>query len=676
MKTILVLAPHPELVEVIRAGLPPEQYRTLHRVSIEDAEPLLAHGMADVCVLDQDLNGVQGSWLVEKIRRKAPALPLLVVAGSRQPEWEEDACLKGVKYVFSKPLRPRLFEITLQQLLAVPAPLRSPAPPVFAPAPEPPRQSSGGGGGVTGQIQSLQVLRDFSAILSHSLEADALLRQFLQLIRELVGVNRASIFLRPAAAPFLGTEAKHDSQTLTSACGLGLSAALLDVVKLSFVSGIGGHLQRSGRILRRHSPEAADVETQREFELLGAQVAIPILDREQVLGVALFDARVTGEPLVNAELELVFHLLEQVGLAVKNIRLHDQVAANHEMLADVMRELSSACIVVSRDLAVLHANRMARKYFGPTGGRAGELEFSDLPSALGSKVFQVLKTGSALAPFRYTPEAEPNTVYQVTVAPVHRAGSDTPTSVLLMVEDRTQAEQLRKLEREAEELKLLKTMAERLAAEIGNAIVPIDIHQQLIGERGKDAEFRATLDKALAEGVKRVNRLIVQMRYLAGSVGGAGESFALAPLIDEAYQEARKYQSGKGAKLNNTFTDRPVLISGDRPALKHAFAEILLNALQSNPSAPQIEVRCAESSEGGRTNLIRIEVQDNGPGFTSETQKEAGTPFFTTRIPGVGLGLAVTRRIVETHHGKLEIPKAGQPGVVQIVLPAEKPAAK
>ena len=213
-------------------------------------------------------------------------------------------------------------------------------------------------------------------------------------------------------------------------------------------------------------------------------------------------------------------------------------------------------------------------------------------------------------------------------------------------------------------------MAERLAAEIGNAMVPISVHQQLIVERFKDAEFRAALDKALAEGVKRVDRLVHQMRYLAGNVASSGDSVPLGSLIEDAYLEAKKYQVGKAAKLNNECRDKSVSVTGDRVALKHAFSEIILNALQSNPASPTVAVRCRD--EGGGQHEVKIEVEDNGPGFTAEAQKEATTPFFTTRIPGVGLGLAVTRKIIETHHGKLEIPptQPGQPGMVRVSLPA------
>ena len=117
-------------------------------------------------------------------------------------------------------------------------------------------------------------------------------------------------------------------------------------------------MTRLGRILRRGGRDRAPPK-RKEFELLGVNVAVPILDREQLLGVALFDGRVTGEPLVNAELEVIFHLLEQLGLAIRNIWLHDQLASNHATMAEILRELSSACVVVGRELQILHANKAA-----------------------------------------------------------------------------------------------------------------------------------------------------------------------------------------------------------------------------------------------------------------------------------------------------------------------------
>jgi signal transduction histidine kinase/DNA-binding NarL/FixJ family response regulator len=670
MKTLLVLAQHPDFAEALRAGLNPEHYRLLHRTNLDETEPLLAHGLIDACIVDVEHGNVQGLWFFEKLRHKAPRCPVVIYAGARPWEWEEEAYLQGAVHVLTKPVRPRMLTALLERLWSAPAvprlaPVLPPAAPAEAARPPENRLTQG-------HSQPLVVLRDFSGILTHSLNAEGMLKQFLLLLREILGINRAAVFLRQPFTAF-GAGAQ-ESRGLRAASAIGLSTGLLQHFELSLEGGIGGHLFRLGRILRRNSEEVrADLEAQKEFELLGGQVAVPILDRETLLGVAVFDGRITGEPLVNAELELIFHLLEQLGLAVKNIWLHDQLAGNHQMMADILRELSSACVVVSSDLAVLHANKMARKYFARPERRSADLEFSDLPQALGAKIYQVLKTGSAITTFRYEPEDAPGTVYSINIVPFQRQPAGLLASALLMAEDLTQSQQLQRLEVEAANLRLIKSMADRLSHEIGNAMVPLSTHQQLLAENWKDPEFRASLNCAMADGVKRVTRLITQMRFLARDEIETQEAFPLVPMIEEAYLDACNYQPVQSAQLKCDSPSKPIVLSGNRPALKYALTEVILNGLQANSAEPKIGVHLHSESTGNGLHGLQIDVQDNGGGFTSEAAQKAATPFYTTRIIGLGLGLTVARKIVELHGGKLEIvqPKSGQAGLVRISLPRD-----
>ncbi|SPE54367.1 Multi-sensor signal transduction histidine kinase [Verrucomicrobia bacterium] len=676
MRSLLVLAAHPDLAEAVRAAVNPAQYRVLHRATFEEAEPLLVHGLAEACIVDVELTNVRGVWSLEKLRRQAPNCPVIIFTGAKQWEWEEEAYLQGVAHVLTKPVRPRLLAALLERLWATPS-----APPAFTPAalPRPTEAAKSGEAAPAafpGTAQTLGVLRDFSAILTHSLNAEGMLKQFLLLLREILSINRAAIFLRQPFASFGDAPLVLESRRLHSACSIGLSSGLLQHFQLSFESGIGGYLFRLGRVLRRHSEEVRqDLETQKEFELLGAQVAVPILDRETLLGVAVFDGRITGEPLVNAELELIFRLLEQLALAVKNIWLHDQLASNHEMMADILRELSSACVVVSRDLTILHANKMARRYFSSASGRSGDLEFSDLPQIIGAKIYQVLKTGSAVSSFKYEPEQPAGTVYNISVVPFQRPQAGLPASALLMADDLTQSEQLRRLELEAANLRLIKTMADRLTHEMGNAMVRLSTYQQLLAEKlakkAVDAEFLKLMERDWAEDLKRVTRLVSQMRYLNTDAVASPEAFPLAPLLEEAYSEACKYLPAKGAKFSFDSGPKPVVVSGDRTALRHALVEVMLNALQANPADPRIGVRLQAGSNG--EGSLQIEVQDNGAGFSPEAVQKAFEPFFTTRNVGLGLGLTVSRKVLDVHRGKVEIvpPKSGSSGVVRISLPLE-----
>ncbi|HXI70652.1 MAG TPA: ATP-binding protein [Verrucomicrobiae bacterium] len=681
MKTILVLSNHPDFAEEIRVGLNPGQYRVVHRLSADEAEPLLAHGLVAVCILDADLMDVELVWMVDRLRRFDLRAPIVVYTSANASAWEEEAFLHGVTHVLTKPVRARLLNTVLERLVnaavqrTVPV---APAPPqgsfsrAAEPAPYRPSPPS----------PTLDVLRDFSSILTYSLNSEAMLRQFLAFLREILSVNRAAIFLNRPCAPLSETISPEDSQRLHVASAIGLSPGLLEHFELSLETGIGGQIVRLGRILRRDSDETrANPEAQKEFEVLGAQVAVPIADRNGIVGVAVFDGRLTGEPLINGELELIFHLLEQVALALRNIWLHNQIAGNNEMMTDVLRELSSACIVIGSDLKVLHANRSALRHFGQKNKRTPELEFSDLPHALGAKIYQVLKTGAAMGPFRYEPENSPGTVYKINVVPFHAGNSAVPASALLTAEDLTQTEQLQKLEVEAEHLRLINAMSNRLVNEIGNAVLPLSTHDQLLAESPdiiNDPEIQKSLKDQLNESVKRIIRLKDQMRFLARDSRIELKTFPLGKLIEEAYQEARKHQTAeaaKAAKLQYQKVDQPINVTADRAALKHALSEIMLNALQANPKAPTVDVHLHTGPGKGGGQDLQIEVQDNGPGFTAEAAKKATSAFYSTRVGAglVGLGLTVSQKIIDTHHGKLEIvpPQPGHAGVVRVSLPLE-----
>ena len=120
------------------------------------------------------------------------------------------------------------------------------------------------------------------------------------------------------------------------------------------------------------------------------------------------------------------------------------------------------------------------------------------------------------------------------------------------------------------------------------------------------------------------------------------ESVPLPQLIEEAYQEAQKYQPVKSAQLRYNVGDQPIAVPGDRASLKHAVAEVMLNALQANPNNPRIAVRMQSETDSKGAGWVHIELQDNGTGFTPDAAKKVPEPFYTTR--NVGLEHAWTLR--------------------------------
>ena len=668
MRTVLVIAPNPALAAAVRHALGPDRYRVVEHTDLrEDVLRLTAYTI-DACVIDVDLTTIEPIRNIERLRRVLPHCPMILYASDSRRDWAEDAYLLGVNHILSKPVRGGLLDSLLDRLFNADSQPEPRAAEVARPRAEPkPPEDSG-----RVPVRTLETLRSYSSVLSHTLCAEAMLREFLLLLREIIGVNRAAIFLRDPPGPVGDSLPPIVARRLYSACAIGLAPGLLEHFELSLETGIGGYLFRSGRILRRDSAETAgDPQMRREFDLLSAQVAVPVLDQENLVGVAVFDGRVTGEPVSNEELALIFHLFEPLGQAIKNIWLHDKVAAGHEMMFDIMRQLKSGCVVVGTGLSVLHANDMARLCFPRPNRSADGFDFNDLPQIIGSKVFEVLKTGKTIAEFHYQPVATPGRHYQISITPFRRDHSAAPTAALLVVEDCAPADRIRHLEIETANLRLVQQMAERLAHEIGNAVVPLSTHQQLFKERIGDAGFQESLAVAMDDGIKRVSRLVEQMRFLARDQAGQLETVPVKQLIEEAFREARGYHPSTTVLLQFEAAGEPLSVSCDRLGLQHAFAEIILNALQANTQSCQVQVRARAETDSSGSRWAQIEVQDSGAGFSAEAAGKASEPFYTTRNVGLGLGLAVTQKIIQTHYGKMEIPtpRIGSPGLVRVSLP-------
>jgi signal transduction histidine kinase/DNA-binding NarL/FixJ family response regulator len=669
MRTLLIIAPNTGLAAAIRSVLDAASYRVIEHDDFREDELRLTGASFDLCVFDTDLTTVEPIRHIERLRRLLPRCPVILYATDSNWGWEEEAYLLGVSHVLSKPVRGRLLNALLDRLFAAGAEKMAPA---VAPRLRVADKSAVDAPSML--ARSLGLLRNFSAILCHSLCAESLLREFLLLLREILGVNRAAIFLRPSPR---AAESGDASRQLTSACALGVSSGVLEHFELSLEAGIGGYIFRSGRVLRRESAEVqGDPRMAREFDLLGVRVAIPVLDRESLIGVAMLDERITGEPMTSDELALIFHLLEQLGLAIRNVWQHQQVTARHQMMFDILRHIKAGCIVVGPELNVLHANEAARAFFPRANRPSDAFDFNDLPRVLGGKVFTVLKTGQPVVDYKYHSALALGQSFQVSITPFRKDNSALPTAALLVVEDCTAADRLRRLEMETANLRLVQQMAERLAHEIGNAVVPISTHQQLLRERAADPDFQASLASAMEEAVKRVSRLVDQMRFLARDHVTKVESVPVKQLMEEAFRAAQSYHPSATITLQYESSGEPLNITCDRQGLQHAFAEIILNALQASHGSCQVQVRTRTDTDSSGSRWAQIEVQDSGLGFSAEAAGKAAEPFYTTRKVGLGLGLAVTHKIIQTHAGKLEIPppRHGVPGVVRVSLPLEPPA--
>ncbi|HQY11875.1 MAG TPA: ATP-binding protein [Ferruginibacter sp.] len=111
----------------------------------------------------------------------------------------------------------------------------------------------------------------------------------------------------------------------------------------------------------------------------------------------------------------------------------------------------------------------------------------------------------------------------------------------------------------------------------------------------------------------------------------------------------------------------PVRIHADRTHINRLFTNLILNAIQAVPEDKQVNIDMLELLADGK---VLVKVKDNGNGIPEEMQAKIFTPNFTTKTSGTGLGLAMSKGIVEQARGRIWFEtKAGEGTTFFVELP-------
>jgi signal transduction histidine kinase len=142
--------------------------------------------------------------------------------------------------------------------------------------------------------------------------------------------------------------------------------------------------------------------------------------------------------------------------------------------------------------------------------------------------------------------------------------------------------------------------------------------------------------------------------------------------VERALAEVEAQCRGKGVRVVQRIVEGIPAIKADASGLREALLNLLVNAIEAMPRGGTLTVSARyDEAEGA----VRIEAEDTGVGVAPEHLKDVGRPFFTTKPGGVGLGFAISRRILAAHGGTLEFesrPGAGSRAVMTLPVRAER----
>jgi PAS domain S-box-containing protein len=242
----------------------------------------------------------------------------------------------------------------------------------------------------------------------------------------------------------------------------------------------------------------------------------------------------------------------------------------------------------------------------------------------------------------------------------------------LLTQTQAQNERLRKLDRMKDEFIALVSHELRtpLTSIRGYLELLVDDPETLVLP-DLQRDWLQVIDRNAERLLRLVEDLLLTAQANAGALALEKDDLDLAAVIEQAVQAGAPVAAARGISLTSSVETAP-FVNGDRMRIGQVIDNLVSNALKFTPEGGRVEVRAS-----ARRGVARIEVCDTGMGIPDGEQEQLFERFFRTAraqdeaIPGVGLGLSITKAIVEAHGGRISVRSVeGKGTTFRIDLPA------
>jgi signal transduction histidine kinase len=223
----------------------------------------------------------------------------------------------------------------------------------------------------------------------------------------------------------------------------------------------------------------------------------------------------------------------------------------------------------------------------------------------------------------------------------------------------------------AEHFATLGVLATGLAHEIRNPLAGIAGVIEIVGRDLPPTSPAKAIVKDVRQEIAHINRIVTDLLETARPRTPEIRASDLNTTIEHAVMLARQQVITKPIKIEFTRTENLPDVEHDSPQIHQVVLNLLINAVQAIEGAGAVRV----AAFGQGTTAV-ITVADTGRGIEPTRLEDIFRPFYTTKGDGTGLGLSLARRIVEEHHGRIEVASTtGKGTTFTIMLPLKQPKA-
>ncbi len=421
-------------------------------------------------------------------------------------------------------------------------------------------------------------------------------------------------------------------------------------------------LYRSGELLDLQGNQQSDPYDAMIQGLLGRRWAhgallyIPFLRQRTLLGALLLRHPHEPDAFTLEDMQLLEFLAGQTGLALENMYLRMAVSEGHrkfKTLFDVVDVdgIEEQLYVHDLDYNLLIANisKLRSHHLTPeqiTGQKCYQAFHHRDSPCLGCPARETFNTKKSAAVELSPPDSDK--IFKTYTYPLTGKAGDL-LGVVHYMRDVTEQKHLEQENERMSRLAALGELSAVIAHEIRNPLSGVGISAQALSRSIHPGDFHESNLKNILKGIRKVDEVIKGLLDFANPKEPILIPSSVNKVIEEAlFFSAPQAQEGQIAIDKNLGKNLPLVLL-DPEQIKRVLINIILNALQAMYPGGVLRIRTARSA--GKRVMMRI--SDTGVGIPPTILKRIFDPFFTTRSQGAGLGLSISRTILEKHHATI-----------------------
>ena len=217
----------------------------------------------------------------------------------------------------------------------------------------------------------------------------------------------------------------------------------------------------------------------------------------------------------------------------------------------------------------------------------------------------------------------------------------------------------------SERLAVIGNMAAYVAHEIRNPLATIGgFARSILRASNQDDQIRQNAG-IIVEEVSRLERILANIMDFSKPVESVKVASQINEILENICSLMDPYFKNGRIKLTKIFNSMIPKIIIDPTQVKQVFLNLIKNAVESMPGGGALTIETIVEDKH-----IKINITDTGEGMTAEIMQNIFVPFFTTKVDGTGVGLAVSHKIVDDHGGYIKVKSSLQEGTTfSIYLP-------